>query len=213
MTLVYVLDILGTFTFAVSGAIIAARKQFDIFGALVIAFVTAVGGGTLRDMVLGRSSLAGDEPIFWMQDITYFWAILAAVVVTLLFFRFMDRFRHVLLTFDAVGIGVFTIIGIGKAEALGIQPVFCVMMGVMTAVMGGMLRDVICQTSPIVLRKEIYATACIAGGVVYYLLEGVFVHDLRVLVTIGFIIVVRLFSVYRGLALPLMSRKLDEHSK
>ncbi len=213
MTLVYVLDILGTFTFAVSGAIIAARKQFDIFGALVIAFVTAVGGGTLRDMILGRSSLAGDEPIFWMQDITYFWAILAAVVVTLLFFRFMDRFRHVLLTFDAVGIGVFTIIGIGKAEALGIQPVFCVMMGVMTAVMGGMLRDVICQTSPIVLRKEIYATACIAGGVVYYLLEGVFVHDLRVLVTIGFIIVVRLFSVYRGLALPLMSRKLDEHSK
>lgn len=213
MTLVYVLDILGTFTFAVSGAIIAARKQFDIFGALVIAFVTAVGGGTLRDMILGRSSLAGYEPIFWMQDITYFWAILAAVVVTLLFFRFMDRFRHVLLTFDAVGIGVFTIIGIGKAEALGIQPVFCVMMGVMTAVMGGMLRDVICQTSPIVLRKEIYATACIAGGVVYYLLEGVFVHDLRVLVTIGFIIVVRLFSVYRGLALPLMSRKLDEHSK
>ncbi len=213
MTLVYVLDILGTFTFAVSGAIIAARKQFDIFGALVIAFVTAVGGGTLRDMILGRSSLAGYEPIFWMQDITYFWAILAAVVVTLLFFRFMDRFRHVLLTFDAVGIGVFTIIGIGKAEALGIQPVFCVMMGVMTAVMGGMLRDVICQTSPIVLRKEIYATACIAGGVVYYLLEGVFVHDLRVLVTIGFIIVVRLFSVYRGLALPLMSRKMDEHSK
>ncbi|HPH02566.1 MAG TPA: trimeric intracellular cation channel family protein [Spirochaetota bacterium] len=213
MTLVYVLDILGTFTFAVSGAIIAARKQFDIFGALVIAFVTAVGGGTLRDMILGRSSLAGYEPIFWMQDITYFWAILAAVVVTLLFFRFMDRFRHVLLTFDAVGIGVFTIIGIGKAEALGIQPVFCVMMGVMTAVMGGMLRDVICQTSPIVLRKEIYATACIAGGVVYYLLEGVLVHDLRVLVTIGFIIVVRLFSVYRGLALPLMSRKLDEHSK
>ncbi len=213
MTLVYVLDILGTFTFAVSGAIIAARKQFDIFGALVIAFVTAVGGGTLRDMILGRSSLAGYEPIFWMQDITYFWAILAAVVVTLLFFRFMDRFRHVLLTFDAVGIGVFTIIGIGKAEALGIQPVFCVMMGVMTAVMGGMLRDVICQTSPIVLRKEIYATACIAGGVVYYLLEGVLVHDLRVLVTIGFIIVVRLFSVYRGLALPLMSRKMDEHSK
>jgi len=213
MSLVYMLDILGTFTFAVSGAIIAARKQFDIFGALVIAFVTAVGGGTLRDMILGRTVMVGYEPIFWMQDITYFWAIVSAVLVTLLFFRFMDRFRHVLLTFDAVGIGVFTIIGIGKAEALGIQPVFCVMMGVMTAVMGGMLRDVICQTSPIVLRKEIYATACIAGGVVYYLLDGVLVHDLRVLVTIGFIIVVRLFSVYRGLALPLMSRKTDARSK
>lgn len=213
MNLVYFLDIIGTFTFAVSGAIIAARKQFDLFGALVIAFVTAVGGGTLRDMILGRTVLAGYEPIFWMQDITYFWAIVSAVLITLLFFRFMDRFRHVLLTFDAVGIGVFTIIGIGKAEALGIQPVFCVMMGVMTAVMGGMLRDVICQTSPIVLRKEIYATACIAGGVVYYLLEGVLVHDLRVVVTIGFIIVVRLFSVYRGLALPLMSRKTDAGSK
>jgi len=137
----------------------------------------------------------------------------SAVLITLLFFRFMDRFRHVLLTFDAVGIGVFTIIGIGKAEVLGLQAVFCVMMGVMTAVMGGMLRDVICQTSPIVLRKEIYATACIAGGVVYYLLEGVLVHDLRVVVTIGFIIVVRLFSVYRGLALPLMSRKTDAGSK
>jgi uncharacterized membrane protein YeiH len=213
MNLVYFLDIVGTFTFAVSGAIIAARKQFDLFGALVIAFVTAVGGGTLRDMILGRTVLAGYEPIFWMQDITYFWAIVSAVLVTLLFFRFMDRFRHVLLTFDAVGIGVFTIIGIGKAEALGIQPVFCVMMGVMTAVMGGMLRDVICQTSPIVLRKEIYATACIAGGVVYYLLDGLLVHDLRVLVTIGFIIVVRLFSVYRGLALPLMSRKTDASSE
>lgn len=213
MNLVYFLDIIGTFTFAVSGAIIAARKQFDLFGALVIAFVTAVGGGTLRDMILGRTVFAGYEPIFWMQDITYFWAIVSAVLITLLFFRFMDRFRHVLLTFDAVGIGVFTIIGIGKAEALGIQPVFCVMMGVMTAVMGGMLRDVICQTSPIVLRKEIYATACIAGGVVYYLLEGVLVHDLRVVVTIGFIIVVRLFSVYRGLALPLMSRKTDAGSK
>ena len=213
MNLVYFLDIVGTFTFAVSGAIIAARKQFDLFGALVIAFVTAVGGGTLRDMILGRTVLAGYEPIFWMQDITYFWAIVSAVLVTLLFFRFMDRFRHVLLTFDAVGIGVFTIIGIGKAEALGIQPVFCVMMGVMTAVMGGMLRDVICQTSPIVLRKEIYATACIAGGVVYYLLDGVIVHDLRVLATIGFIIVVRLFSVYRGLALPLMSRKMDKSNQ
>ncbi len=213
MNLVYFLDIIGTFTFAVSGAIIAARKQFDLFGALVIAFVTAVGGGTLRDMILGRTVLAGYEPIFWMQDIAYFWAIVSAVLITLLFFRFMDRFRHVLLTFDAVGIGVFTIIGIGKAEALGIQPVFCVMMGVMTAVMGGMLRDVICQTSPIVLRKEIYATACIAGGVVYYLLEGVLVHDLRVVVTIGFIIVVRLFSVYRGLALPLMTRTIDAGRK
>lgn len=207
MSLLYLLDIIGTFTFAVSGAIIAARKQFDIFGALVIAFVTAVGGGTLRDMILGRTSAAGYEAIFWMQDIVYFWAIVSAVLITLFFFRFMDRFRHVLLTFDAVGIGVFTIIGIGKAEAFGIQPVFCVMMGVVTAVMGGLLRDVICQTSPIVLRKEIYATACIAGGIVYYLLEGVLVHDIRVVVTIGFIIIVRLVSVHRGLALPLMSRK------
>jgi uncharacterized membrane protein YeiH len=209
MGLIYILDIIGTFTFAVSGAIIAARKKFDLFGALVIAFVTAVGGGTLRDMILGRTTLAGYQPIFWMQDISYFWAIVSGVLVTLIFFRFMDRFRHILLIFDAVGIGVFTIIGIGKAEALGIQPIFAVMMGVMTAVMGGLLRDVICQTSPVVLRKEIYATACIAGGIVYYALDGVLLRDVRILVTIGFIILVRLFSVYRGLTLPLMSRRRD----
>ena len=202
MSMIYILDIIGTFTFAVSGALVAAHKKFDIFGALVIAFVTAVGGGTLRDMILGRDVLTAWQPMFWMQDIAYFWAIVAGVVFTMVFLRVIERFSQVLLAFDAVGIGVFTIIGIGKAEAFGVAPVFAVMMGVMTAVMGGMLRDVFCRTTPIVLRKEIYATACIAGGIVYYALDGFVGRDVRVLVTIAFIIAVRLFSVYRGLGLP-----------
>jgi uncharacterized membrane protein YeiH len=202
VTLIYCLDILGTFTFAVSGAILAARKKYDLFGALVLGFITAVGGGTIRDLVLGRHVFSFGGGIFWIQDGAYFLAVAAAVLFTLVFLPKMDRFRNLMLVFDAVGIAVFTVIGIGKAEEAGVEPVFAVMMGVVTAVAGGILRDVLAQVRPLVLRKEIYATACIVGGMIYFFLAGLVTHEAQVLITIAAVIGVRLFSVYKGLSLP-----------
>ena len=111
-----------------------------------------------------------------------------------------------MIAFDAVGIAVFTVIGIGKAEAVGIAPVFAVMMGVVTAVAGGILRDVLCQVRPLVFRKEIYATACILGGVLYFVLAEFVAHEPQVLITIVAIIGIRLFSVYKQLSLPRFAR-------
>ena len=165
MSLLYCLDLLGTAAFAASGALAGARRNMDLFGVLVLGMVTATGGGTLRDLLLG------DTPPFIFKDETYFYL---SIIVSLLVFqghRRMDSLRHFLLYLDALGLGTFVVIGTGKALEFQLGFVGSVMMGVITATAGGMIRDVLSSEVPLVLRKEVYASACLLGGALLYLLH------------------------------------------
>ncbi len=205
-TIIYILDLSGTFAFAVSGALAASKKRFDLFGILFIGFITAVGGGTTRDVILGLT------PVFWIKDISYLLVIISAVVITLVFSRRVAALNKSLLFFDAIGIGVFTLIGVEKSTALEIAPVFAVMMGVLTAVMGGVLRDVFVNEIPLIFHKEIYATACFIGGIIYFTLVHLDIDkNIIYLVTMSVIIALRLSSIYFGWSLPKAGdKKVDD---
>ncbi len=197
--MIYFLDLLGTFVFAISGTATAADKKFDLFGAAIIALVTAVGGGTIRDLLIGNT------PVGWMRDLNYLAAIGLAVPVTFFFKTVLLRMRRTLFLFDAIGIGLFTILGLQKTLAAGLSPVVAVLMGTVSAVFGGVVRDILCNEVPLIFRKEIYATACIAGGVLYFLLDWLGLeYHVNVAATVGFIILVRVLAVRWGWGLPVV---------
>ena len=198
----YLLDLLGTMAFAISGMLTAINKKMDPFGVFVIAFVTAVGGGTLRDVLIGRT------PVGWMLDLNYVYMIGLGYVISLIFRKKLDKMRVSLFLFDTIGLGVFTLIGLEKGIATGLHPVICVALGTMTACFGGVLRDILCNEIPVIFRKEIYATICIAGGCVFFLLQYWNVsQDVLYLSTSGFIIAVRLLAVTQKWSLQPVSRK------
>lgn len=200
MNILYTLDLIGTFVFAISGFLTAAGKKIDLFGAAVIAFVTAVGGGTIRDVLIGA------QPVGWMQDLNYVALIGAAVPVSYFFRGVIERLRRTMFLFDAVGIGIFTILGLEKTLGYGLSPVIAVLMGTVSAVFGGVLRDVLSNETPLIFRKEIYATACLAGGCLYLGLERLSVNqDLNVFLTVLFIITLRILAVRRHWYLPTVS--------
>lgn len=157
----YVLDLFGVAVFAVSGALTAGRKSMDLFGAVVIAVITAVGGGTVRDLLLDR------RPIFWIEDPTYLLVCILAVGGTLAYARFFMPPRHSLLVADAFGLAVVTFIGARAAYEAGVPAPIVVLMGTVTGAAGGIMRDVLCAEVPLILRREIYATAAIAGAIVF----------------------------------------------
>ncbi len=162
----YVLDLFGVAVFAVSGALTAGRKSMDLFGVVVIAVITAVGGGTVRDLLLDR------RPIFWIEDPTYLLVCVLAASATLSYARFFRLPRHSLLVADAFGLAVFTFIGARTAYEAGVPAPIVVLMGTVTGVAGGIMRDVLCTEVPLILRREIYATAAIAGAAVFIVLTG-----------------------------------------
>ena len=193
MSPVYFLDLAGTFVFAISGTLTAAEKKFDIFGAAVIAFITAVGGGTIRDLLIGV------QPVGWMTDLNYLQVICLAVPVSYIFKPYIQKLRRTMFLFDAIGIGLFTILGLQKTLALGMSPTIAVMMGTVSAVFGGVLRDTFCNEIPLIFRKEIYATACLAGAVIFLGLQKTSLPTYWAMaLTISFIIVVRILAVKRG---------------
>jgi len=195
--LILLFDYSGTFAFAVSGALAAAEKKLDLFGALFLGFVTAIGGGTTRDMMIGTT------PVSWLQDPVYFYIIVAAVALTFLFTNTILRFPKALFFFDTIGISVFTIIGIQKGLHADIHPPLAVMMGILTAVMGGIVRDVLCNEIPLIFHKEIYATACFAGGVFFVLFVFINMPEpFTALVAAGVIFTIRSLSVRKGWELP-----------
>ena len=155
-----ILDLLGTFAFAVSGIRWASTKKFDWFGAYVIGLVTAIGGGTTRDLLLNVTP-------FWMQDATYLIITGVALLATLLFRNGLFRWGRALFLFDSIGLGLFTVVGIGKSLEAGFPFWVCIMMGAITGSVGGVIRDVLLNEIPLLFRKDIYALACIAGGIVY----------------------------------------------
>lgn len=165
--LILSLDLMGTVVFALSGVLVARRLQMDGFGLLVLASVTAIGGGTIRDLVLGV------RPVFWVVDSLYLWVILGTCILAIPLAQMLSRARvsWLLLRADALGLATFTVIGANKALALGAPAIVAVGMGVLTGVGGGVIRDLLAREVPMVLCREIYATACIVGGGVFVLVH------------------------------------------
>ncbi len=169
----------------------------DVFGMLILAFVTGVGGGTLRDIMIGSI------PVFWMNNLTYILMIVISVVLTVIFRKqFSEHWSKSLMLFDTIGLGVFTIIGIEKALRFGLSPTIAIILGTMTGSFGGVIRDILANKLPALFHKEIYATACIAGGTVYFLINGLMNHNLVVFITIMVVISVRLLSLKYHWELP-----------
>ena len=196
------LDIIGTMAFAMSGALTAMNKKMDPFGVFIIAFVTAVGGGTLRDVLIGRT------PVGWMLDLKYAYVIIAAFILSIIFRKKFDRLRTSLCLFDTIGLGVFTLIGLEKGINIGLHPVICIALGTMTACFGGVIRDILCTEIPVIFIREIYATICILGGTVFFLLRKLNLDtDILYLATSLVIIVVRLMAVKYKWYLPNLENK------
>ncbi len=197
MNIIYILDLVDTAAFAASGAWVGVRKHMDLFGVLVLGIVTAVGGGTLRDLLLG------DIPPFSLKDETY---IYIAVVISLVVFanrKQFEKFEKPLLYFDAIGLGTFVVIGTTKALDFQLGLLGAILMGVMTGTAGGVIRDILANQVPLILRREIYASACVAGGALLVILEHIGAGRLvAALCAAGTVIVVRLLAIHYNWALP-----------
>jgi len=197
MDLQYTLELIGTFFFAISGALALQGREADWFAAAFTGFLTAIGGGTLRDVLLGS------YPLVWIGDINFLYAIILGVVTTFLLFDFVSRLKRTFMLFDTVGIAFFTILGVEKALSVGVRPEIAAIMGMFTAIMGGVIRDTLTNELPVIFRKEIYATACLAGAICYLLLRTFGVtRDTNLLISIGVIVVIRLLAVKFKLSLP-----------
>ena len=194
------LDIIGTLVFAISGALTAIYKKLDLFGVYCIAFVTALGGGTVRDVLIGRT------PVGWMLDINYVYIITVGFLLSIIFNRYLERLRISMFLFDTIGLGVFTLIGLEKGLEFGLSPVICVILGTITATFGGVIRDILCNEIPVIFRKEIYATLCIAGGILFFLLQELQVQGEVISLTVAiFIITFRLIAFKYNWSLPIGS--------
>ena len=192
-----IVDILGTIAFAISGVLVALHKKMDPFGVLIIAFVTAVGGGTLRDILIGQT------PVSWMQNMTYVYVIFGATVFSIIFRHKINYLRTSLFLFDTIGIGLYTVVGIEKGLSANLHPVICISLGTMTACFGGVIRDILCNEIPVIFRKEIYATACIIGGAIYFLLREFMVDSHFIFGIAGFVVIlIRLLAVKFKISLP-----------
>jgi len=198
----HLLDIIGTMAFAMSGALTAMNKKLDPFGVFIIAFVTAVGGGTLRDVMIGRT------PVGWMLDLKYVYVIIIGFILAIIFRKKFDRLRTSLFLFDTIGLGVFTLIGLEKGINIGLHPVICIALGTMTACFGGVIRDILCTEIPVIFRKEIYATICILGGIVFFLLRKLDLDNDALYLTTSLVIISgRLMAVKFKWYLPTLEHK------
>jgi uncharacterized membrane protein YeiH len=173
------------------------RKKLDLFGLAFVSFATSLGGGTVRDILIGN------YPITWVADIRYPLAVLLAVGVTVIFQKHILRIRKVLLMCDMVGVAIFSILGLQKSLDFGISPGAAVIFGVMSAIMGGVIRDILCNEIPLVLRREIYASACLLGGLVFVLLLKTGLNmNINFAVSALLIIIVRLLALRYRFYLP-----------
>lgn len=199
------IDILGTIAFSISGVLVAMEKKLDIFGVYIIAFVTAIGGGTLRDILIGNT------PVVWMRDYTYILVVLGAVIFAVLFVKQLKYFRKTLFLFDTIGIGLFTMVGVEKGLATELMPIMCIALGAITACFGGVIRDILCNEIPVIFRREIYATACILGAASYFLFillpfDSTYAYIGAIVVTIA----ARLLAVKFKIALPNIYSRRNE---
>lgn len=203
-----IINVLGTFAFAISGASMAINKKLDAFGVLVIAFVTSIGGGTLRDLLIGNL------PVGWLNSDFMLLLIFFTSLLTLFFYPYLKRLTTTLFLFDALGIGLFTIAGVEIAEAKGFNIPICITLGTITACFGGVIRDVLLNHVPLIFRKELYATTCIAGASVYFLLKSLGLHaQITTFICIGIIVLLRIWAVKYKIYLPAISTPAENEEE
>jgi len=197
--LLHAIELLGVAVFAISGALAAGRRSLDLIGVVVIATVTAVGGGTLRDLLLDRT-------VFWISDPAYLYVCLIAALLTIIYARYRHPPERLILYADALGLALFSISGAQIAQNLGHDGIVVVIMGTATGVAGGLLRDVLCAEIPLILRQgRMYASAAIAGVVAYLVLETLLDRTLAALLGMATIAALRLAAIAWDLTLPVFS--------
>jgi len=198
--MIYILDLVGVVVFAVAGALAGGRKRMDIFGVVMVALVTALGGGTLRDLTLGI------KPVFWVSNPLYILVAVTASILTFIMARSFDLPKRLLVIADAFGLAIFTVIGARIALAQSVHPAVAIVMGVMTGVAGGMIRDVLSGEIPLILRREIYATASLCGAGVFVGLSHLPTPTpLATVIAVAVTLAVRLAAIYWKLSLPVFA--------
>lgn len=199
-TVIVTLTVIATATMAVTGVIQALRHEFDPLGASVLALITAVGGGTLRDLLLGAT------PVFWVTDLIYVSTVIPVVIVSYLFasqLKSGDGKRERILNYiDAVGLALFTLLGVQKSLGFDVHPVIAIIMGCITGTAGGVVRDVLCGEKPVVLRQDLYATLSLIGGGLFLLLSQTNSLQLSLLVSFIFIVLSRMVVIRFNIQLP-----------
>ena len=196
-----ILEYIGTFAFAISGIRLAATKNFDLFGAYVVGFVTAIGGGTIRDLLLGLTP-------FWMLQASYFlWSAIALLFV-IIFRRHLIKLNNTFFIFDTIGLALFTVVGIEKTLDFDFPFWVAIIMGTITGSAGGIMRDILINEIPLIFRKEIYALACIIGGICYFICihSGVNFHITQIISAIS-VILTRIIAVRFHIGLPLIKEE------
>ncbi|NVK29207.1 MAG: trimeric intracellular cation channel family protein [Flavobacteriia bacterium] len=197
MSTQYVLELIGTYFFAISGALAVADVENDLFGASFTGFLTAIGGGTLRDLILDS------HPLVWIGDSYVLYAVFAGVLTAIVFFKWVIKLKKTLFLFDTMGISLFTVLGVEKALHFGAPEEVAVIMGIFSAVMGGVIRDTLSNVTPVILRKEIYASACMIGAISYLILNKFHVdRELNLIISASLIASVRVLAVRYKVYLP-----------
>jgi uncharacterized membrane protein YeiH len=191
------IDILGTAAFSISGVFAAMEKKLDIFGIFIIAFITAIGGGTIRDVIIG------DLPVSWMRSKNYSIVIFLSAAIAILFYKLIKDYEKILLVFDSIGLGFFTVLGIHKGIEFNFSVGLCVALGTITACFGGLIRDITLNQIPHIFQKEIYATACIVGGMLFFILLTTSLPEAALdTICISTIVLIRLIAVRYNWSLP-----------
>ena len=197
LSLFNILDLLGTIAFAISGALSAMNRRLDLFGIFIIGFVTAIGGGTIRDILIGST------PVTWMENTIYIYLIGLVTILAIIFREKLDHLKKSLFLFDTIGLGIFTITGVEIGIQNNLSPIISITLGAMTGTFGGVIRDILCNEIPVIFRKEIYATACIVGGLAFIILfeYGVPQNVIYVLTSLT-VILIRIMAVKYQISLP-----------
>lgn len=202
MEIITLLDYLGVFVFALSGVLTASGKKLDLFGGFIIAFVTALGGGTLRDLFLNAD-------IGWILNIHYIYIVIGGTLFALMFKKSLGKVRKTIFLFDTIGISLFTILGVQKALEYDTPLIIAVIFGIITATFGGVIRDILCNEIPLIFRKEIYATACLIGAISFVVLHYYQINETTNLIVSGSIIAsIRTIAVVKKLSLPVLNDKI-----
>lgn len=197
MTLFHILDILGIIAFAISGSLVAMRKKLDPFGVFIIAFATSVGGGTLRDVLIGA------QPVFWMKNTEYIFIIMGSYVFAIIFRKKLKYLSKSLFLFDTIGLGLYTIMGTEIGLQANFHPIIIISIATMTASFGGVIRDILCNEIPIIFKKDIYVTAAVLGSINYLILHYYNFNDTIIYVSTSVIVIsIRLIAVLLKLSLP-----------
>ena len=204
ITFVQVLDFIGTFAFAISGIRLASAKQFDWFGAYVVGMVTAIGGGTMRDVLL-------DVTPAWMTDPMYLLCTGFALFWVIVFGNHLIHMHNTFFIFDTIGLALFTVVGFGKSIELGFPAWVAIIMGSMTGAAGGVFRDVFINEIPLIFRKEIYAMACVLGGLSYWGCSLIGIDDILSQIICGSVVfITRILSVKYHICLPILKGEKEE---